>query len=383
MSLTVLHEDKNSKARLGTLKTAHGEIQTPCFMPVGTQASVKMLSTRDLEDCGAEIILANAYHLALRPGIEIIKAAGGLHKFMGWDKAILTDSGGYQIFSMSNPPSKPKVANKKTSLYKITDEGVQFKSHLDGSKHFFTPESVLEIQLALGSDIIMPLDECVEYPVTKIYAQVAMERTINWAKRSKLVHSQRSTMDHRPLLFGIVQGATYEDLRKECAKRLIDLEFDGYALGGLSVGESEDLRYNIASAVIPELPPSSARYLMGMGKPQDLIEAVILGLDMFDCIIPTRYGRNGSAFTREGKIIVRDSPYVKDFKPLDESCNCLACQRYSRAYIRHLFNTNELLGLYLVSLHNVHFYLRLMEEIRQAVNGNSILELKKKYANYN
>ncbi|MEW6009328.1 MAG: tRNA guanosine(34) transglycosylase Tgt [Candidatus Omnitrophota bacterium] len=385
MSFTVLHQHKNSEARVGKLKLAHGEVDTPCFMPVGTQGTVKMLSTRDLEDCKTQIILANAYHLSLRPGMEVIKAAGGLHKFMGWQKPILTDSGGYQIFSMSSPASKPNVSNKKTSVFRVSDEGVEFKSHLDGSVHFLSPEQVIEIQLVLGSDIIMPLDECVQYPTTKEYSKIAMERTVDWAKRSREAFEGRGTKDEgrKILLFGIIQGASFDDLRLECAKRLIDLDFDGYALGGLSVGESENLRYNIVSKITPQLPQNKARYLMGVGKPSDLIEAASLGIDMFDCIIPTRYGRNGSAFTKEGKIIVRDAPFAKDFRPLDSSCDCLACNNYSRGYLRHLFNTNELLGLYLVSLHNVNFYLKLMAEIRQAIKEDGLLELKGKYKNNN
>ncbi len=385
MSFTLIHQDKNSPARVGKLTTAHGEVDTPCFMPVGTQGTVKMLSNRDLDDCGAQIILANAYHLSLRPGIEIIKEAGGLHKFMGWSKPILTDSGGYQIFSMASSPSKPNVSNKKTSVFRVTDEGVEFKSHLDGSVHFLSPEQVIEIQLVLGSDIIMPLDECVQYPTTKEYSRTAMERTIDWAERSKKAFEVRRTRDEgrKALLFGIIQGATFDDLRLECAKRLGELDFDGYALGGLSVGESENLRYNIVSKIIPQLAQNKARYLMGMGKPSDLVTAASLGIDMFDCIIPTRYGRNGSAFTKDGKIIVRDAPFAKDFRPLDSSCDCLACQNYSRGYLRHLFNTNELLGLYLVSLHNVNFYLKLMAEIRLAIKENRILELKEKYKNNN
>lgn len=375
----ILHKDKNSGARLGVLKTRHGEIQTPCFMPVGTQGTVKMLSARDLEEAGADIILANAYHLSLRPGIEVIKNAGGLHKFISWNKPILTDSGGYQIFSMASPPSKPKVANKKTSVFKVTDEGVEFKSHLDGSKHSLTPEQILEFQVNLGSDIIMPLDECVPFPATESYAKIAMERTTLWMKRT-LAAFKKIPDENKNLLFGIVQGATFGNLRKESAKQLVELKLDGYAFGGLSVGETQDLRYNMLSEVIPELPQESARYLMGMGKPLDLIEAVSFGLDMFDCIIPTRYGRNGSAFTSQGKIIVRDAPFLKDQRPLDLDCECLACKRYSRSYIRHLFNTNELLGLYLVSLHNIYFYLKLMREIREAVKAGSIQELKKKYS---
>lgn len=374
----ILHQDKNSNARLGVLKTRHGDISTPCFMPVGTQGTVKMLSARDLEEAGADIILANAYHLSLRPGIEVIKRAGGLHKFISWNKPILTDSGGYQIFSMASPPSKQKVANKKTSVFKVTDEGVEFKSHFDGSKHSLSPEQILQFQVDLGSDIIMPLDECVPFPTTESYAKIAMERTTLWMRRT-LAAFKEIPDEKRNLLFGIVQGATFGNLRKESAKQLVELKLDGYAFGGLSVGETQDLRYNMLSEVIPELPKESVRYLMGMGKPLDLIEAVSFGLDMFDCIIPTRYGRNGSAFTSQGKIIVRDAPFSEDMRPLDSDCDCLACKRYSRSYIRHLFNTNELLGLYLVSLHNIYFYLKLMREIREAIKSGSIRELKKKY----
>jgi len=338
-----------------------------------------MLSSRDLEEAGADIILANAYHLSLRPGIEVIKNAGGLHKFISWDKPILTDSGGYQIFSMASPPSKPKVANKKTSVFKVTDEGVEFKSHFDGSRHSLSPEQILEFQVDLGSDIIMPLDECVPFPTTESYAKIAMERTTLWMKRT-LAAFKKIPDEKRNLLFGIVQGATFSSLRKESAKQLVELKLDGFAFGGLSVGETQDLRYNMLSEVIPELPQESVRYLMGMGKPLDLIEAVSFGLDMFDCIIPTRYGRNGSAFTSQGKIIVRDAPFSEDQRPLDLDCECLACKRYSRSYIRHLFNTNELLGLYLVSLHNIYFYLKLMREIREAIKAGSIEGLKKKYS---
>ena len=379
MSFKILHQDKNSNARLGVLKTRHGEIPTPCFMPVGTQGTVKMLSARDLEEAGADIILANAYHLSLRPGIEVIKNAGGLHKFISWDKPILTDSGGYQIFSMASPPSKPKVANKKTSVFKVTDEGVEFKSHFDGSKHSLSPEQILQFQVDLGSDIIMPLDECVPFPTTESYAKIAMERTTLWMKRT-LSAFKKIPDEKRNLLFGIIQGATFKTLRKESAKQLVELKLAGFAFGGLSVGETQDLRYNMLSEVIPELPQESVRYLMGMGKPLDLIEAASFGLDMFDCIIPTRYGRNGSAFTSQGKIIVRDAPFSDDLRPLDLDCECLACKRYSRSYIRHLFNTNELLGLYLVSLHNIYFYLKLMRQIREAIKAGSIQELKKKYS---
>jgi queuine tRNA-ribosyltransferase len=357
----LIHQDKNSKARLGKLITAHGEIETPCFMPVGTQGSVKTLSPRELQDAGAQIILSNAYHLFLRPGKEVIKKAGGLHRFISWPKPILTDSGGYQIFSLA-------------LLRKVNDEGVEFQSHIDGLKHFLTPENVLEIQGDLGSDIIMPLDECVHYPCARDHAELAMERTINWARRSK-----RHMAGDRQLLFGIVQGATYEDLRRECAKRIREIKFDGYAIGGVSVGEPKNLRYNIVDLTADLLPDDSPRYLMGVGLPQDIIEAVGAGVDMFDCVVPTRYGRNGTAFTSAGKITVRNSPFIEDFLPLDADCSCYTCRNFSRAYLRHLFNAEEILGLRLVSLHNVHFYLELMRRAQEAIRQDRFSEFKKEF----
>ena len=365
MSFTVIHQDKNSKARIGILETSRGDIDTPCFMPVGTQATVKTLSNQELKDCGSQIVLANAYHLYLRPGIEVIKEAGGLHNFMAWQLPLLTDSGGYQIFSL-------------TLLRKVKEEGVEFQSHIDGSKHFFSPEEIINIQKVFGSDIMMPLDECVHYPCARDYAEIAMRRTLDWARRSKEVASQASQVtSNKQLLFGIIQGATYEDLRKECAQKLLELDFDGYAFGGLSVGEPEDLRYNILISSLEEIPLNKLRYLMGVGKPQDILEAVGVGLDLFDCVIPTRYGRNGTAFTSKGKIVVRNAGYAHDFKPLDEACSCYACKNFSRAYLRHLFNTNEILGLRLVSVHNVYFYIRLTRQIRQAIREDRFLEFKK------
>ncbi len=358
----LIHKEKNTKARLGKLITAHGEIDTPCFMPVGTQGTVKTLSAQDLEYCGAQIILSNAYHLFLRPGIELIKKLGGLHKFMGWQKSILTDSGGYQIFSLA-------------LFRKISDEGVEFQSHIDGMKHFLTPEDVIRIQLSLGSDIIMPLDECVHYPCAKDYAGIAMNRTVDWGRRSKNVtHSNM-----KQLLFGIVQGATYEDLRKVCAQKLIEVDFDGYALGGLSVGEPQSLRYNIMNFTLEYLPKDKPRYLMGLGTPSDLIEAVESGVDFFDCVIPTRYGRNGTAFTNQGKIIIRNAPYADDARPLDKTCGCYTCMNFSRAYLRHLFNCSEILGMRLVTLHNVYFYLELMRRIREATSQDKLSEFKKDF----
>ncbi|HAH20026.1 MAG: tRNA guanosine(34) transglycosylase Tgt [Omnitrophica WOR_2 bacterium GWF2_43_52] len=358
MPFTLIHQDISTKARLGLLKTAHGEIETPTFMPVGTQGSVKALSPKELMEAESQIILGNAYHLYLRPGLEIIKNAGGLHKFISWDRPILTDSGGYQIFSLAG-------------FRKIKDEGVEFQSHLDGSRHFLTPEKVLEIENTLGSDIMMPLDECVHYPCEKKYAKTALDRTTYWARRSKLVHRPASCV-HRQLLFGIVQGATYEDLRKQSAEEIVEIGFDGYALGGLSVGEPKDLRYNTIFLTVGLLPEHCARYLMGVGTPEDILEAVKLGMDMFDCVIPTRYGRNGTAFTSEGKVVIRNGLYAQDLKPLDSACDCYTCKHFSRSYLRHLFNVEEILGLRLVSFHNIYFYNRFLKSIRLAIKENRL-----------
>ena len=364
---TLIAKDKNSQARIGKLATAHGEIDTPCFMPVGTQGTVKTLSPTELEDSGAQIILANAYHLFLRPGPEVIKKAGGLHKFMSWPKPLLTDSGGYQIFSLA-------------LLRKVNDTGVEFQSHIDGMKHFFTPEAVVEIQTDYGSDIIMPLDECAHYPCAKDYAEEAMRRTIDWAKRSKTAMDEHLGVSHKQnLLFAIIQGSTYEDLRRECSKVLTEIDFDGFAIGGVSVGEPQDLRYNITHLVASMLPEDRPRYLMGVGMPQDILESVEMGIDMFDCVIPTRYGRNGTAFTSVGKLTVRNSPYIEDLNPLDPQCSCYTCKNFSRSYLRHLFNTQELLGLRLVSLHNVHFFLELMRKAREAIRQDKFTEFKKEF----
>ncbi|MDP3042568.1 MAG: tRNA guanosine(34) transglycosylase Tgt [Candidatus Omnitrophota bacterium] len=358
---TLIHQDKNSKARLGKVTTAHGEFDTPAFMTVGTHATVKGLMFKDIEQAGAQIILANAYHVFLRPGMEVIKKAGGLHKFMSWDKPILTDSGGYQVFSLA--------------LYrKISDQGVEFQSHIDGLKHFLTPEDVIKNQEILGSDIMMPLDECVHYPCIKDQAKIAMERTIAWAKRSK-----EAQLKEKGALFGIIQGATYEDLRRDCAKRLVDMDFDGYSIGGVSVGESSNLIYNIIELVVDLLPPGKPRYAMGIGYPFDIVEAVDRGVDMFDCVIPTRYGRNGTAFTSGGKIIIRNAAYTEDFRPLDPKCSCYVCQNFSRAYLRHLFNAKEMLGLVLLSLHNVYFFLDLMRQIRAAIKEDKFSQFKQMF----
>jgi len=361
MPFTILHQDTKTKARLGRLKTTHGVIETPAFMPVGTQGTVKALSPGELFEAGSQIILGNAYHLYLRPGLKVIKNAGGLHKFISWDKPILTDSGGYQVFSLAG-------------FRKVRDEGVEFQSHLDGSRHFLTAEKVIEIENILGSDIMMPLDECVHYPCSYEYAKAAMQRTTDWARRSKIVRSRRSeAAGQKPqLLFGIVQGATYEDLRKQSARELVEIGFDGYAIGGLSVGEHKDLRYNIMSFTLQYLPGDSLRYLMGIGTPEDIIQAVKSGVDIFDCVIPTRYGRNGTAFTSTGKVVIRNALYADDLSPLDKDCDCYTCKNFSRSYIRHLFNVEEILGLRLVSFHNIYFYNNLLKSIRQAIRENRL-----------
>ena len=358
---TLIQKDKDSKARLGRVDTAHGSFDTPAFMTVGTHATVKGLMLKDVQEAGAQIILSNAYHVYLRPGMEIIKKSGGLHKFMGWDKPILTDSGGYQVFSLA-------------LFRKIHERGVEFQSHIDGLKHFLTPEDIIAIQETLGSDIMMPLDECAHYPCTRDQAKIAMERTISWAKRSK--QARRSG---KGLLFGIVQGATYEDLRLECAKRLVDMDFDGYSIGGVSVGESSNLIYNILELTAACLPENKPRYAMGIGYPFDILEAVGRGVDMFDCVIPTRYGRNGTAFTSSGKIIIRNAAYSEDFGPLDAKCSCYVCKNFSRAYLRHLFNAKEMLGLVLLSLHNVYFFLDLMRNVRQAIKEERFSQFKQMF----
>lgn len=367
MSYTLIHKEKHTKARLGKLKTAHGEIETPCFMPVGTHATVKGITARQLEECSAQIILSNAYHVFLRPGLDVIEKAGGLHGFMNWQKPILTDSGGFQVFSLS-------------SFRKVTEEGVEFQSHIDGMKHFFSPEEVMRIQNILGSDIMMPLDECAHYPCAKDHARIASERTIRWAERAKKEYLMlKSGTGKEQQLFGIIQGATYEDLRIDCAKRIIDIGFDGYAIGGVSVGEPSNLIYDTIAHLSNILPQDKAHYVMGIGYAPDIIEAVEQGMDMFDCVIPTRYGRNGTVFTSCGKLVIRNSPYIADFRPLDEDCSCYVCKNFSRSYIRHLFNAEEMLGLILASYHNIYFFLDLMTKIRKAITEDRFLEFKKEF----
>ncbi len=377
----VTHKDRNTKARVGVIETGHGVIETPEFMPVGTQATVKALSNEDLEYCNTQIILGNTYHLYLRPGVDVIRHAGGIHKFMSWNRPILTDSGGFQIFSLS-------------TLMRVKKEGVEFKSHVDGSKHSLTPEDVIRLQYGLGSDIMMVLDECLHYPCPKDRVERSIELTRNWARRSKEsfeCHCEERSDEAiseiassaiggpamtKPLLFGIVQGSTYPDLRRRSAEQLIEIGFDGYAIGGLSVGEPADLMYEMMESAAKHLPYDKPRYAMGIGMPHDFFNAVEMGTDLFDCVVPTRNGRNGAAYTNEGRIIIRNGEYSRDTGPLSKSCDCIVCKNYSRSYIRHLFNTEELLGLRLISLHNVYFYVNLLKRIRDAIKENRFLELK-------
>ena len=354
---TVTHRDSQTKARVGLLETLHGSVQTPVFMPVGTAGSVKGISQETLEQLGVEILLANTYHLHLRPGEQIIRELGGLHRFISWDRPILTDSGGYQVFSMRG-------------LREIRDEGVQFRSHLDGSFHFLSPERAIEIQLALGSDILMVLDECIEFPAGLVVAEKAMERTLLWAERSLEIWQRQPHCDpERPTgaLFAIVQGGTDPELRRKCAARLVEMDFPGYAIGGLSVGEARPLTYELLAAAEQFLPEEKPRYVMGVGLPEELPHYVAQGVDMMDCVLPTRNGRNGCLFTSRGKLHIRQVRFARDPRPLDESCGCAVCRRYSRAYLRHLFVSEEMLGRILNSYHNLFFYLDTMRRIRQTI----------------
>ena len=356
---------KQSGARLGRLHTPHGVIDTPTFMPVGTQASVKGISPQELRALNAGIILSNTYHLYLRPGHELIREAGGLHRFMNWDGAILTDSGGFQVFSLSK-------------LRKITEEGVQFRSHIDGSKHFLSPEKVMEIETALGADIIMAFDECAPYPADYEYTKKSMYLTSRWAERCLKAHTQT-----QQALFGIVQGGMYADLRKISARDLVSLDFPGYGIGGLSVGEPAELMYQMLEETVPVLPENKPRYLMGVGSPDYLIEGAIRGIDMFDCVLPTRIGRNGTVMTSKGRVIVRDAKYSRDFTPMDEECSCFACRNHTKAYVRHLLKAGEMYGLRLTTIHNLSFLTNLMKSIRCAILEDRLLDFRKEfYAKY-
>lgn len=359
--------DDKTKARAGILTTPHGKVLTPIFMPVGTQATVKTVSPQELYEVGVQILLGNSYHLYLRPGHELVREAGGLHQFMGWSLPILTDSGGYQVFSLAE-------------LRKITDEGVIFQSHLDGSYHTFTPESVVDIQRNLGSDVMMVLDECTPYPCSYEYALKANNRTMKWAERClNQFYQTNPPLEKHQIIFGIVQGSTYEPIRKMSTEQLTELGFDGYGIGGLAVGEPNTMMLEMTDLCTDLLPQDRARYLMGVGKPEDIVKAISLGVDMFDCVIPTRNGRNGTVYTREGKLVVKNSSFQKDFLSIEEGCDCITCRNFSRAYLRHLFQAEEILGLRLATIHNLHFYMKLVEQARQAILEGCFLEWKKDF----
>ena len=352
----LLHIDKKTGARRGRLHTPHGVVETPIFMPVGTQATVKGMSPDELKELQAQIILSNTYHLHMRPGEDLVAEAGGLHSFMHWDRPILTDSGGFQVFSLAE-------------FRKLTEEGVQFQSHLDGSRHFFSPETSIAIQEKLGSDIMMQFDECSAYPCDYNQANKAMHRTIRWLHRCM----DAKTRDDQAL-FGIVQGAFYKDLRIQCADEMAKLDLPGFGIGGLSVGEPKEIMYEMLEAMMPHMPEGKPRYLMGVGSPDCLIEGVLRGVDMFDCVLATRVARNGTVFTRNGRLVVRNAKYAHDFGPMEEGCDCYACRNFSRAYVRHLLKADEILGLRLTTYHNLRFLVRLMEDIRAAIEQDALLD---------
>ena len=358
----LIKTDEQTSARRGRLHTPHGDIETPVFMPVGTAATVKAMRPEEIKEMGAGIILSNTYHLYLRPGHEIVRAAGGLHKFMNWDGAILTDSGGFQVFSLGD-------------LRKITEEGVTFRSHIDGSKHMFSPEKSMEVQNALGSDIIMAFDECAPYPADRTYVKNSLERTTRWLKRCKDAHKNTEQQS----LFGIMQGGMYQDLRYQSAMEIVDLDLPGYAIGGLSVGEPKELMYEVLDYCVDYLPKDKARYLMGVGSPDCLFEGVERGIDMFDCVLPTRIARNGTAMTSRGRVVIKNAAHEKDFSPLDPECDCYTCQNYSKAYLSHLFNANEILSSMLLTNHNLYFLVKMMEKIRKSIEEDRFSEYKKEF----
>ncbi len=359
----LLHNDINTNARHGILHTKRGSYETPMFMPVGTLGTVKTLSPEEVKECGSAIILSNTYHLWLRPGEDVVLKAGGLHKFINYERPMLTDSGGFQVFSLSD-------------IRNIKEEGVYFKSHIDGSKLFLSPEKSIEIQNKLGADIIMSFDECPPFPVSYEYMKDSVDRTLRWAKRGKDVHSKINQA-----LFGIVQGGEFEDLRKYSAIETVKLNFDGYAIGGTSVGEGKEIMAKMVDYAIPYLPVDKPRYLMGVGDPIDIIEAVSRGIDMFDCVLPTRIARHGNAFTINGRINLKNAKYKEDFTSIEESCDCYACKHYTKAYIRHLIIANETFGGRLLSIHNIRFLIRLTEQLREAIKNNKFLEYKDNFIN--
>ncbi|MBR6165947.1 MAG: tRNA guanosine(34) transglycosylase Tgt [Clostridia bacterium] len=360
-SYEVTHVCRQSGARLGVLHTPHGDIPTPIYMPVGTSACVKAMTPREMEEIGTRILLSNTYHLHLRPGEKLVEEAGGLHRFMGWNGPILTDSGGFQVFSLAG-------------IRKIREEGVTFQSHLDGSRQFIGPEESMAIQEALGSDIAMAFDVCSPYPCDWETAKINMERTHRWAERCKAYHTREDQA-----LFGIVQGAFYKDLRVESAKTLADMDFIGYGIGGLSVGEPKPVMYEMLDEIMPYMPEEKPRYLMGVGTPDCFIEGVIRGVDMFDCVLATRIARNGSVLTHKGRVVVKNGKYAHDFTPLDDQCDCYACKNFTRAYIRHLFNTKEITAGRLASIHNLRFLIHMMEEIREAISNDRLLDYRREF----
>lgn len=355
----LIKQCKQTGARLGRLHTPHGVINTPVFMPVGTQATVKAMSPRELEEIGSEIILSNTYHLHMRPGEDLVAKAGGLHGFMNWNKPILTDSGGFQVFSLAE-------------FRNIKEEGVTFKSHIDGSKHFISPEKAIEIENKLGADIIMAFDECLPHPCEYDYAKSSLYRTIRWAERCLKTH----TNTEKQALFGIIQGGMYKDLREESVREMVKLDFPSYSIGGLSIGEPKPLMYQVLDWTTHLLPEHKARYLMGVGSPDCLLEGVIRGIDMFDCVLPTRIARNGTVFTSKGKVVIRNAEYAEDMGPLDDECDCYACKNFSRAYIRHLFKAKEILGARLATIHNLRFLIKLMDQIRDAIMQDSLMDFR-------
>jgi queuine tRNA-ribosyltransferase len=357
----IIKKDTFSKARLGKIETDHGSITTPAFLPVGTQGSVKSLTPEELVEIGVEAILGNTYHLYLRPGHETIGRLGGLHAFIHWERPILTDSGGFQIFSLG-------------SLRKVSEEGVTFQSHLDGSSHFLTPEKVMEIQRALGTDIAMVLDECVPYPSPYEYVKASAEQTARWAKRCLQVKREED-----PALFAIVQGGVHRDLREKSVRTLVEMGFQGYAIGGLSVGEPKSMMLDVLEWTTPFLPENTPRYLMGVGTPEDIIHAVILGVDFFDCVLPTRNARNGTLFTSSGKISIKQAQYAEDQRPVEETCDCYTCRHYSRAYLRHLYLSKEILSPRLNTIHNLYYYINLLRKIREAIQKDRLLDLYKSH----
>ncbi|MEX2461463.1 MAG: tRNA guanosine(34) transglycosylase Tgt [Paenibacillaceae bacterium] len=366
MGLAIRYEHikscKQSGARLGRVHTPHGVIETPAFMPVGTQATVKTLAPEELKQMDAHIILSNTYHLFLRPGHELVRQAGGLHRFMNWDRPILTDSGGFQVFSLSE-------------MRKITEEGVHFRSHLNGDKLFLSPEVAMQVQNALGADIMMAFDECPPYPADHAYAKQSLERTSRWAERCLISHAHPDVQG----LFAIIQGGMHEDLRRQSAADLTSMDFPGYAIGGLSVGEPKSLMYEVLDYTVPLMPTNKPRYLMGVGSPDALLEGSIRGIDMFDCVLPTRIARNGTVMTSSGRLVIRNAKYAEDFTPLDPKCNCYTCTNYTRAYIRHLIKAEETFGIRLTSIHNLHFLLDLMRNVRQAIAEDRLLDYRNEF----